>query len=178
MNLIHRIVGSVAAVGFFVSLISNLSFWFGIDLLGGVWPVVFGGIFIVWFPTMLLQRGMMSRMRNRSDWKTMFYGTPAWVLPAFYVVMGYGVINFFLGFLGIVSLGGENGFWRIGSSHAMIFYGAAAGMAWGAVVRDEEGLNWKCTQGHEMAPDAKFCQECGSPLLRPDLDPARIRRGE
>ena len=145
-----------------VSFASQLAFWFGYDLLGSAWHVVFAGIFVVWFPTVWMLRGFQGVMQRKGGWRIAFIGAPDWVRNVVYGSFVFAIANFALGFFGVFSMEG-NGFWRVGSSHAMAFYSAAWGLAVAANRREEQGMDWKCRNGHDMTPGAKFCEECGAP---------------
>ena len=163
--MIARLVAPVAAFGFVASLVAQIGFLLGYNLLGPANAALFIGVFVVWFPTVMSVKRLQTR-RNSSDWRALLVGAPPWALPAMYAVFAYAIINFLLGFLKVFSMEGD-GFWRVGSSHAMVFYLAAWGTATAAIARAEQGLEWKCEQGHDMAYDAKFCPECGAPMRKP-----------
>jgi len=164
-NVISRIIAPVAAIGFFATLACHVGLWFGIDLTNGYWTVLFVGIFLVWFPTVLTMRKLGPAMQRMDGWKIALQGAPDWMRYLLYAVFAYGIGNFLLGFFGVFSTQGDN-FWRIGSSHAMIFYAAAWGVATAANAREDQDIDWKCERGHEMSPTAKYCEECGAPARK------------
>jgi len=164
-NVISRIIAPVAAIGFFATLACHVGLWFGIDLTNGYWTVLFVGIFLVWFPTVLTMRKLGPAMQRMDGWKIALQGAPDWMRYLLYAVFAYGIGNFFLGFFGVFGIEGDN-FWRIGSSHAMIFYAAAWGVATATNAREDQDIDWKCERGHEMSPTAKYCEECGAPARK------------
>jgi hypothetical protein len=129
---------------------------------------LFLGIFAVWFPTVLyLQRfnGLMRGFSGWKGWKHIVHGAPTWmkvVVPATFV---YAFANFFIATgapFGSVS-DTDPGFDRVGSGHAMLFYGVAMLAMTAAARRVEHDLDWRCVQGHAISPEAKFCEQCGAP---------------
>jgi hypothetical protein len=74
-------------------------------------------------------------------------------------------VNFFPGFSFGFSIAG-GGFGRVGSSHAMLSYAAAWGLAVAANAREDQGIEWTCERRHEMPPTARFREECGAPARR------------
>lgn len=157
-----RLVAAIAGLGLLASFVGHLGLVLGHDIVGAAWPVLFGGIFVVWFPTVLAMRRFSATMQKKDGWKIALTGAPDWVRYVLYAAFIYAIVNFGLGFVGLYSLEGS-GFWRMGSSHAMAFYAAAWGFAVAANRRDELGIDWKCQHGHDMTPGAKFCEECGAP---------------
>jgi len=157
-------VAAVAGFGLLVTFIGHVGLIFGHDFYGKGWNVLFVGIFVVWFPTVLSMNKFKSTFQGKDFWKIALTGTPPLAKYVVYGAFGYAIINFVAGMLGAFEMKGS-GFWRVGSSHAMAFYAAAWGLALAAAGRKSLGIEWKCTHGHEMHPGAKFCEECGAPAI-------------
>jgi hypothetical protein len=160
-----RIIAWLAAAGLVLSAAWHLGMLVGHDFLGQAGEVLFAGIFVVWFPTVLLLQKLGPAFRNTRDWRVLLEGTPHWVKPIVTATFANAIINFGLGVLGVYDLRGA-GFWRMASGHAMVFYAAAWGVNLAAYRRDELGIDWKCQNGHEISPQAKFCELCGAPARR------------
>jgi hypothetical protein len=154
-------VAIVAAVGFLASVAVNLSFWAGAPVLPQYHDLLFMGIFVVHVPTVLLLISMSPAERHPRSWKEWLRGAPVWVLPAFYGVFGYAFVNFALGFLGVFDMTDEN-FFRVGSSHAMVFYFMGFAVNIAAIGRRNEPPLAPCERGHEMPREAAFCATCGA----------------
>ena len=166
-----RLLAPVAFIGLLLSAAWHVGLLFHHDLLGPGGTVLFIGIFVVWFPTVFyLRRFDSTTGQGRRSWKVWLAGGPDWLYPLLQGIVVYAVINFGLGFLGVYSMEGP-GFWRMASGHAMVFYGAAWGVAYAAMRREDEGIEWRCQNGHEVPPDAKFCAECGAPVIPPRFVP-------
>lgn len=168
---LSRIIAPVAGIGFIATLACHVGLWFGVDLTGGRWMVLFIGIVIVWLPTVMSLQRLGPTLQRMDGWKVALFGAPDWMRHLLYGIVAYGILNFFLGFFGAFSIEGI-GFWRVGSSHAMIFYAAAWALATAANAREDQGIDWKCERGHEMSPVARFCEECGAPARRVRVPPA------
>jgi hypothetical protein len=158
------VIGTISGIGLLGAFAGHISLLIGYDLLGDAWPIVFAGIFVVWFPTVLqLQKEFGAAAMQRSNgWKIPLVGAPKWVRGVMYVAFIYAIVNFSMGLLGVFSMKGA-GFWRVGSSHAMVFYAAAWAFAVAANRRKKLRIDWKCRNGHSMASGAKFCDRCGAP---------------
>jgi hypothetical protein len=164
---LSRIIAPVALAGLLASAAWHLGILAGHDFLGEAGMVLFVGIFVVWFPTVMSLQKLAPALQRGGSWKVLLAGAPDWVKTVVGAVFIYAMINFGLGFVGVFATTGP-GFWRIGSGHAMAFYAAAWGLSLAAVRREELGIEWKCQNGHDMSPIAKFCDECGAPA-RPGL---------
>ena len=121
----------LSATGFLLSVVAHVASLLGVTLPGGklVWALHIG-IFVVWFPVILVsyRRNGGRVLGNLS--KNAFSGWPKWVRYAAYGLFAYGIVNFIL-FIITTGSGPQpegdappsiiRGF----SGHWMIFYGAA-----------------------------------------------------
>jgi len=164
----QSLLAAVAGFGLLVTFVGHVSLVCGYDLYGKGWNALFVGIFVVWFPTVLSMRKLKYAFRGNNGWKIALTGASPWVRYVVYGTFIYAIVNFGLGMLGLFEMKG-GGFWRVGSSHAMAFYGAAWGLALAAEGRRSQGIEWKCRQGHDMNPGARFCEECGAPAREPPI---------
>lgn len=165
----------LAAIGFVLSVAAHVVALAGLPIPGG--QAVFGlhvGIFVVWFPTVLVSI-RTTRFADRNDfWNVALSGCPAWMRNAFYAVFAYAIVNFVV-FMFASSTGGRppvkslasevRGF----SGHWMVFYAAAFTTLY-SVIRSPNLLRErKCRQGHAVSPTARFCPKCGESLAeRPE----------
>jgi hypothetical protein len=92
------------------------------------------GIFVVWFPTVLVTRSTVHTNR-KNFWKIAMANSPAWMRYMVFAFSGYALINFFL------FLRAHNGktvgdppvfVWRGFSGHWMAFYSAALAVLYSA----------------------------------------------
>lgn len=183
--MLERIQGAVAvvsAIGYIASLVCHVMVHAGAIGSGGEAPAlavmaIFIGIFVVWFPTVLtFQRFRFGeRMRWRwtglTQWKEMTVGAPQWLYWLANASFAYALANFALVFLAVreaSAAGSESAEpFEIGATgHALAFYSAAWVINWAAVQRRALGIEWVCQQGHALAPDDRFCPECGAPAVR------------
>src|SRR5215831_12410946 len=73
----------LAGLGFVLSLAAHLAALAGIQIPGGelVWGLHIG-IFVVWFPTVLVANRMTRDTRNKDFWKNALAGCPRWMQGA------------------------------------------------------------------------------------------------
>lgn len=163
--MLARLIAPIAAVGYLVSLASQIAFWFGVDLLGGAWPVIFASLAVVWPASAMLLRRHRGASLETERWQAFLGDAPPWMTPLLYGTFILAGLALLLGFGGFFSPG-VDGLWRVGSSVATVFYGIAWGCAAAAIARDSGGLDGKCEAGHDLSPDARFCSRCGAPARR------------
>jgi hypothetical protein len=178
MKYLVKPVLVLSALGLFLSLIAHITALAGLDLHLGNWIfVLHGGIFIVWFPAVILAM-RLGRGKTRSpwgfgfaSWKQVLAGCPPWMTYLLIGLFIYALLNFFF-FMGNVSthvsLDGQpastdviRGF----SGHWLVFYSAAFAIAYSAFKRPELLGTAICKMGHKALPTEKFCSECGNPVI-------------
>jgi hypothetical protein len=158
----------LAAAGFCVSLLVHLAAWAGVAPPQAAWALHFG-IFVVWLPTVLVSQRLTKDFKQREFWTAALRGAPPWAATALKWLMGYAVANFlFFMFQTTQDSGARNaviearGF----SGHWMIFYGAAAATLFSAARLRERGDQPRvCLNGHSVSLSARYCEECGSPVM-------------
>ena len=147
----------------------------GVPIPGGglVW-VLHGGIFVVLLPTILASNQMTRHVDRKDLWKVVLAGCPLWMRRAGCVLFVYAILNFVAFFVTTAATPkqerklktNENplevvrGF----SGHWMLFYGAAFAALYSMIHAPEMYRERKCPQGHTVAPEARFCSECGQAL--------------
>lgn len=178
MRYLAKPVLVISAIGLTLSLIAHITALLGIDLgLGNSVFALHVGIFVVWFPAVLLAM-KMGRGKNAStwgfnsmSWKQVLSGCPGWMIYALYGVFAYAFLNFFL------FAGHEAGVPKSGSpsspevirgfsGHWLVFYYAAFAIAYSALMKPELLGDALCKMGHKALPTDKFCSECGSPIAK------------
>ena len=160
---------ALAACGLALSIGAHCMVLAGVPIPGGklVWGLHVG-IFVVWIPTVLTSM-RTTRYANRKDfWKIALAGCPLWMRRGFYVLFGYGILNFVVFMATTANQPKQQ---RIGdtppsvvrgfSGHWMIFYGAAFAVLYSRIHAPELDRERKCPQGHTASPTARFCAECG-----------------
>ncbi|HKM53997.1 MAG TPA: zinc ribbon domain-containing protein [Isosphaeraceae bacterium] len=153
----------LAIVGFAASLMVH-----GFSILGqpnplGPWAWgLHAGIFVVWFPAVLVAQ-QLSRDTKRADfWKAVLRGCPSWVRTGAGALVGYAVLNFLL-FLRIAPPHTDIQDFRGFSGHWLVFYYIAAAILYSASHLGLTGPR-TCPYGHQVSPFSKFCDQCGAPL--------------
>ena len=167
---------ALAALGFILSVAAHIRAVAGLPIPGGkaVWALHIG-IFIVWFPTVLVAY-RLTRGASRNDfWKIALVGCPKWMRSALYVIVGYAALNFVFFLVTTSSHPPSKGdappeVVRGFSGHWMIFYSAAFATLYSASVVGYSGMDRKCPNGHAVTITAKFCEECGAELAPSFVD--------
>jgi hypothetical protein len=102
------------------------------------------GIFVVWFPAVLVANRRVGKSSPRNYWDVVFRDSPAWFKYAVYGFLGYAVVNFLI-FISQAPNGkefpGEGTpvvVWRGFSGHWMACYSAALAILYSAVRSDSE----------------------------------------
>jgi hypothetical protein len=124
------------------------------------------GIFVVWFPAVLVARQRVGNMHRKDFWKVILKGSPDWMRYMVYGFFGYAVINFALFMLQAPTGGSGNPTaieWRGFSGHWMAFYSAALAILYSAAKASQNAR--RCLNGHPIPPDASFCTRCGQPAM-------------
>ena len=168
----------LSALGLVLSVGSHLAALASLPIPGGslVWGLHVG-IFVVWFPTVLVANRMARHGRRSDFWKLALAGCPAWARYALYGLFAYAVLNFIIGMSGVTShqkVGGGTGLdseVRLFSGHWMVFYGAAFATLLSAINNPRLLKSRKCVQGHDVAPLDHFCPKCGAALAH---EPAEV----
>lgn len=157
------LIGLVLSVTVHVFSLLNLKIPFG----KLVW-FLHGGIFVVWIPVVIIGNKLTDGYKRKNFWKAALRGCPKWMKGAVYFFIGYAVINFII--FAVLSTGAEKevseamqtrGF----SGHWMFFYSVAAAVLYSATKAEKVDKNSKCPNGHSVSPTAKYCEECGAPIL-------------
>lgn len=125
------------------------------------------GIFLVWFPAILVAQKRVGNMQRKDFWKVVLNGSPEWMRYTVYGFFGYALINFAL-FILKAPYGsrGDNpstADWRGFSGHWMAFYSAAFAILYSAARANENGR--RCINGHPVLADAAFCTQCGQAVV-------------
>lgn len=125
------------------------------------------GIFVVWFPAVLVANRLVGNQRKKDLWKVVLRGCPDWMRYMVYGFFGYAVVNF-LSFMGKAPSGGGSAdtppiVWRGFSGHWMAFYSAAMAILYSAAKMNDNVR--RCSNGHTIPPNANFCTRCGQPAM-------------
>ena len=126
------------------------------------------GIFVVWFPAVLVAQRLVGNLNRRDLWKVVLKGSPDWMRYMVYVFFVYAFVNFLL-FIGKTPSGssGTNppaSVWRGFSGHWMSLYSAVLAILYtGARAVDTSP---RCGNGHSALPNSTYCPKCGQPVMR------------
>jgi hypothetical protein len=160
----------LSAVGLGLSVISHICGLLGVVGPLGDWTwLLHIGIFVVWLPAVLAAQRLSKNVPQKDIWKAALRGCPAWMRYATYGLFGYAIVNFLVFFLTADKSQGSGpmppGVVRGFSGHWMIFYGAAFSILYSYVQVGGRDEVRRCVSGHEVRPLAKFCEQCGQPVV-------------
>lgn len=157
---------ALSAVGLVVSLWVHLGALLGRRPAEFYW-IMHVGIFVVWFPAVLVAQKRVGETGRKDYWKAVLRGSPPWMLYMVYAFLAYAVVNF-LFFMINAPTGKDTGadtppeVWRGFSGHWMAFYSAAFAILYSAA--RENSFLPRCVNGHPMRPGEALCSECGQPV--------------
>jgi len=123
-------------------------------------PFIFGGVFVVWFPTVILMNRLTRDFKQKDLWKAALRGCPAWMRTALWVLIGGVFAGFFLQALARRSPAGSSPMFVL---FPVTFYAVSFCMMYSLINVDEFDSSRHCLNGHVIPPLAKFCEECGAP---------------
>lgn len=156
----------LSAIGFLVALWVHLAALMGRDVPSAFW-IFHVGIFVVWFPSVLVAQRLVGNTRRKDFWRVVLKGAPGWMRYMVYAIFGYSFL------VSLISMGQvpNNGAaaqpgstWRGFSAIWMAFYSAAFAILFSAAKTIEAAP--RCVNGHLASANAHYCARCGQPVLR------------
>ncbi len=168
----------LAGVGFLLSVGAHLFALLGWAIPGGkLVGTLHIGIFVVWFPAVLVMSRTTRHAKQKDIWKVALAGCPIWMRRAVYFVGGYAVLNFILFLLinsGSIMHSKTSSaddlasvpFIRMFSGHWMAFYGAAFSILYSTINAPYLYRERKCPLGHDVSPLESYCPNCGRALSK------------
>jgi hypothetical protein len=157
----------VSAIGLVVSLWVHIGALMGRTVSSAFW-VLHVGIFVVWFPSVLVAQRRVDNTSRKDFWTVVLKGAPDWMRYMVYVSFAYAFVNFMF-FMAQTPSGGRHtapsaADWRGFSGHWMVFYSAALAILYSAAKTMDSSPH--CTNGHLASPNALYCTRCGQPVMR------------
>jgi hypothetical protein len=171
---------ALAGIGLVLSLAVHLASLAGIALFGGEAFALHAGIFVVWIPTVIVAQRHTRDFKQKDFWKAALRGCPSWMKWLTGAFFAYAMVNFAYFFITTAVAGSKHsgspdaatlrGF----SGHWMAFYSAAMSVLYSSTRIRSLDAGRQCVYGHPVGPLAKFCEQCGSPILEsPPIPPAQ-----
>jgi len=156
---------ALSALGLILSILAHFGALLGLNVPSAAMGLHIG-IFVVWFPAVLVSNSLIKGYDRKDFWKVVLRGAPKWMQYMVYAFMGYAAINFLIFmFFAPGDPTGSGGMppsvVRGFSGHWMAFYSAALAILYSAVQIQKNGLNRKCPNGHYVSREATFCEKCG-----------------
>lgn len=159
----------IAALGFSLSLVAHILSLCGIEISSALHVMYLHiGIFVVWFPAVLVVSKMTGYANRRDLWKITLSGCPLWMRRAIYILFGYTAFNFILFMMrnGAQRESGETSpsiVWGF-SGHWLLFYGIAFAVFYSAIHAPQLLEKRFCSYGHPASPLDQYCSRCGAAL--------------
>ncbi len=127
-------------------------------------PTLFPGLFVVWFPTVIVVSRMTRFGKQKDLWKIALSGCPSWMRGALYAVVVFGVLSF----LYFMLPGNRENVPEalLSGGHMLIFYGVAFAVMYSVTHSPELLVARKCAMGHVVSPVDTYCPTCGRELVR------------
>jgi hypothetical protein len=161
---------AIAALGLALSVLVHLAALFGLPSpLGEKSWILHVGIFVVWFPAVLIVQSLTRDFKQKDLWRAALRGCPVWMRRLVWIVAGYAMVNFAIfayQMTGAKPTSQEtpDEVWRGFSGHWMVFYSMAMAIFYSALrIRDHDSQR-RCLAGHPASPSAQFCDQCGQPI--------------
>jgi hypothetical protein len=159
----------LSAVGFLFCVTIHAAALLGIQIISARNLIfLFAGVFIVYVPAILVTN-WMTRDFKRKEWlKAALRGCPKWMRTAVNVFGGYAVLSFLAvmiagrGQAGIDDSRVQSGMF---SAYGMAFYWTSFALLFSAFHVKDSDAGRRCLNGHRVSPSAKFCEECGAPVI-------------
>jgi hypothetical protein len=155
-------VGVLLCLSFYILGLTGTS-----PLPAGDMQVLFVGVFVVWFPTVILTDRLTKDFKQKDLWKAALRGCPAWMRTALWVVIGFVFAVFFLSVLSKKSPVDSP---QIFVLFPITFYAISFCVMYSLINVEKKDSIRRCLNGHTISPLAKFCEECGAPAA-PDSSP-------
>ena len=154
---------AASIVGFVSSLYVHINALMGHSMPNDFWALHVG-IFVVWFPAVVVATRRAGKKRDRDLWKVVLYGAPVWMRFVFYALFAYSFLGTVLFSAHASSTGSgmeSPALWRGFSQIWLVFYFAAFAIFY-AVLKDARP---HCVNGHVVSPDTVSCPQCGQAVL-------------
>jgi hypothetical protein len=160
-----RVFVWLSAIGLVISLWVHIGALMGRTVSPAFW-VLHVGIFVVWFPSVLVAQRLVGSTRRQDFWKVVLKGAPGWMRYMVYAFLVYAFVNFMIF---MAQAGGRHDTpsaveWRGFSGHWMAFYSAAFAILYSAANMMDSSP--RCTNGHPASPSELYCTQCGQPVVR------------
>ena len=170
---IAKVVLSLASLGAIAALYISLASWTGRYQKMEEHPVVwllFVGIFVVWFPTVILMQRLTRGAMKRDSWKLALRSAPEQIRKLVYASFIYCGVIWASSML--------TGAWkkrdakinegRYFSAFMLVFYSASIGVSSSVLGMKPEQFDPRCPNGHQVSAEAQFCQVCGAKVPASD----------
>ena len=123
------------------------------------------GVFIVFLPMIFVMNRLTRDFKQKDVWRAALRGCPQWMRRTVWIIVGYAWVGYFaLPFLYGGGMDSANKA-RSVSGALLIFYLIPAAVLYSATKIQHFDGSRRCLNGHFVSPIAKFCEECGAPVM-------------
>ena len=122
-------------------------------------PLLFFGIFVVWFPTIFLMNKLTEDFKQKDMWKAVLRGCPPWMRKSMWAMVGVVAVLAYLP----LALKVQQPYPDIFVLFPACFYAASFCITYSVLNAEKYESTRRCLHGHSISPLAKFCEECGAP---------------
>lgn len=165
MSTLLNALLAVAAAGFCADALIHIAALLGFSaLFERFWALLFPVLFVVWIATIFLMNGLTRDVKRKDLWKAALRGCPKGMRTAAYVICGYAWIGVF-GYTFLLGANPHLGNARAASGVMLAFYAIAACVIYSAIHVGTGNNIRRCLNGHDVGPLAKYCEECGAPVV-------------
>jgi len=161
----------LAWIGLALCVLSHLSALSGnLGPFAALTHFIVVGLFIVWFPTVLVAARMGAEFKQKDLWKAVLRGCPPWMKYMVWGFFGYAFVNFATFIIAAPTKSSPGPMTpsdlRAISGHLMAFYSVAAAILYSATHAEDRDRARRCANGHAVGPLAQFCEQCGQAVVK------------
>lgn len=156
----------LSALGLVLSVVTHIAVILGLHVPAEL-NLLFPGIFIVWFPAVITLSLITDGSLKKDIWKVALRGAPKWMRFMNYGFGIYAILNFviFIVFVPNNPQDSDSSMLRGFSGYILPFYSVALAIFYSASQVGKNGFRRKCPNGHQVSFSAKYCENCGQPIL-------------
>lgn len=157
----------IASAGFVAMLVVHIS-----ALLGNTYlfdhslRFLAPGLFIAFLPMIFVMNRLTRDFKQKDVWRAALRGCPQWMYRTVWVIFGYAWVGFFV--IPLIYGGGMDSAANKARSMTgvlLVFYLLPAAVLYSATKIQQFDEGRRCLNGHRVSPLAKFCDECGAPVV-------------
>jgi len=130
-------------------------------------------LFVVCIPTIFFMNRLARDFKQKDVWKAALRGCPKGMRVTLWTIAGY---SWLVALSPMLLHGGSDSQLsaaRSVSGVILAFYAIAVGVLYSATRAEKVDIGRRCLNGHRVGPLAKFCEECGAPVVAEAANPGQ-----